>query len=120
MEHRNRIYNEEDLQDKDVFNVWGCEIVVFHNGSPRAIHRCHCMQGRALLQCIMHNCLNVLKQVVSITAYKLKSAICKGIRDFLHVGSDLIRNRSIVEFYNRMKCYNEDKELELRQHLGLV
>jgi hypothetical protein len=34
MEHRNRIYNEEDLQDKDVFNVWGCEIVVFHNGMP--------------------------------------------------------------------------------------
>ena len=73
-----------------------------------------------ILQCIMHNCLNVLKQVVSITAYMLKSAICKGIRDSLHVGSDFIRNQSIFEFYNRVKHYNEDRELELRRCLGLV
>jgi hypothetical protein len=72
------------------------------------------------LQCIMHNCLTVLKQVVSITAYMLKSAICKGIRDSLHVGSDFIRNQSIFGFYNRMKHYNEDRELELRRRLGLV
>ncbi|KAF5413934.1 MAG: hypothetical protein C5S48_10220 [Candidatus Methanogaster sp.] len=32
-----------------------------------------------ILQCIMHNCLNVSKQVVSITAYMLKSAICKSL-----------------------------------------
>jgi len=73
-----------------------------------------------ILQCIMHNCLNVLKQVVSITAYMLKSAICKGIRDSLYVGSDFIRNQSIFEFYNRVKHYNEDRELELRRCLGLV
>ena len=68
----------------------------------------------------MHNCLNVLKQVVSITVYILKSAICRGIRDSLHVGSDFIRNQSIVGFYNQMKQYNEDRELELRRYLGLV
>ena len=72
------------------------------------------------LQCIMHNCLNVLKQVVSITAYTLKSAICEGIRDCLHIGSDLIRNQSIAGLYNRVKRYNEDRELQSRQHLGLV
>jgi hypothetical protein len=68
----------------------------------------------------MHNCLNVLKQVVFITTYMLKSAICKGMRDFLDVGSDFICNQSIFEFYNRMKCYNEDRELQSRQHLGLI
>jgi len=73
-----------------------------------------------ILQCIMHNCLNVLKQVVSITAYMLKSAICKGIRDSLHVESDFICNQSIFEFYNRVKHYNEDRELELRRCLGLI
>ena len=73
-----------------------------------------------ILQCIMHNCLNVLKQVVSITAYMLKSAICKGIRDSLYAGSDFIHNQSIFEFYNQVLHYNEDRELELRRCLGLV
>jgi len=73
-----------------------------------------------ILQCIMHNCLNVLKQVVSITAYMLKSAICKGIHDSLHVESDFICNQSIFEFYNRVKYYNEDRDLEFRRCLGLV
>jgi len=67
------------------------------------------------LQCIMHNCLNVLKEVVSITAYTLKSAICEGIRNCLHIGSDLIRNQSIAGLYNRVKRYNEDRELQSRQ-----
>jgi len=42
------------------------------------------------------------------------------ISDSLHVGSDFIRNQSIFEFYNRVKHYNEDKELESRRCLGLV
>jgi len=68
----------------------------------------------------MHNCLNILKQVVSITAYMLKSAICKGIRDSLYAGSDFIHNQSIFEFYNQVLHYNEDRESELRRCLGLV
>jgi len=50
----------------------------------------------------------------------LKSAICKGIRDSLHVESDFVRNQSIFEFYNQMKQYSEDRELELRRCLGLL
>lgn len=73
-----------------------------------------------ILQCIMHNYLTVLKRVVSITAYTLKSVICKDICDCLRAGYDLICNQSIIEFYKRMKCYNEDRDLELRQHLGLI
>ena len=68
----------------------------------------------------MHNCLNVLKQVAYITAYMLKSAICKGIHDSLYAGSDFIHNQSIFEFYNRLKHYNEDRELEFRRRLGLA
>jgi len=64
--------------------------------------------------------LNVLKQVVSITAYMLKSAICKGIHDSLYAGSDSIHNQSIFEFYNWVKYYNEDRDLELRRCLGLI
>ncbi|MEA1895650.1 MAG: hypothetical protein U9N36_10720 [Euryarchaeota archaeon] len=71
-------------------------------------------------KCIMHNCFNVLNQVVSITNYMLKSAICKGIHDYLYAGFDFIRNQSIFEFYNRVKHYNEDRELELRRCPGLV
>ncbi|PXF60783.1 MAG: hypothetical protein C4B59_07260 [Candidatus Methanogaster sp.] len=51
-----------------------------------------------ILQCIMHNCLNVLKQVVSITAYMLKSAICKGIRDSLYAVSDEVQTMVVHNY----------------------
>ena len=107
-EYRKRWNIETGYRMKKVFKIRTCST----SGVVRSLF--------FILQCIMHNCLNVLKQVVSITAYTLKSAICKGIRDCLHIGSDIICNQSIVGFYNRMKRYNEDRELESRQHLGLV
>nr|QNT35673.1 hypothetical protein HAHEADPM_00007 [uncultured Methanosarcinales archaeon] len=107
-EYRKRWNIETGYRMKNIFKIRTCS----KSGVVRSLF--------FILRCIMHNCLNVLKQVVSITAYTLKSAICEGIRDCLHVGSDLIRNQSIVGFYNRVKRYNEDRELQSRQHLGLV
>ena len=107
-EYRKRWNIETGYRMKNIFKIRTCS----KSGVVRSLF--------FILRCIMHNCLNVLKQVVSITAYTLKSAICEGIRDCLHLGSDLIRNQSIVGFYNRVKRYNEDRELQSRQHLGLV
>ena len=39
---------------------------------------------------------------------------------WMYLGSDLIHNQSIAGLYNRVKRYNEDRELQSRQHLGLV
>jgi len=107
-EYKNRWNIETGYRMKNIFKIRTC------SKSPvvRSLF--------FILRCIMHNYLAVLKQVVHITAYRLKSCICGGIQDYLHSGYSFVSTQSIVGFYDRMKRYSEDRELEFRRRLGLV
>ncbi len=70
-----------------------------------------------VVQCIMHNFLNVQKSILSIAAYQLKSLIAEDIQEYLCV--DKFANTiSFREFYTRMASYNEYRVMELRCRLA--
>jgi len=69
-----------------------------------------------VLQCIMHNLLNLLKSILCITAYELKSLIVEDIQRYLCVGK--LNTIPLSEFYRRISDYNEHRVMELRSHLA--
>jgi len=73
-----------------------------------------------LLQCLIHNYLNMLKRILSITAYTLKSAVQMGLRNSLTPDSNHEIQTSFTDFYNNGVQFNEFRTLEFRRHLGLV
>jgi hypothetical protein len=73
-----------------------------------------------LLQCLLHNYLNILKRILSITAYTLKSAIQKGLWNFYYHESCKETHISYAEFYNNGLRLNEVRVHEFRQQLGLI
>lgn len=73
-----------------------------------------------LLQCLLHNYLNILKRILSITAYTLKSAIQKGLWNSHSYESYKETHISYTEFYNNGLRFNEFRVHEFRQQLGLI
>jgi hypothetical protein len=73
-----------------------------------------------LLQCLMHNYLNLLKRILLITAYTLKSIIQVGLRKSFHSDGYQHVQPSIAVFYNKVKRFNELRIFEFRQHLDLI
>ena len=73
-----------------------------------------------LLQCLMHNYLNMLKRILSITAYVLKSVVQKGLWITLDRKLSQEYPISFTDFYNNGVQFNEFRIFEFRNHLGLV
>ena len=65
----------------------------------------------------MHNFLNLLKSILCITAYELKSLIVEDIQRYLCVG-EFVNTIPLSEFYRRISSYNEHRVMELRSHLA--
>ena len=70
-----------------------------------------------VVQCIMHNLLNVLKSILYITAYELKSLIAEDIQKYLRDGK-FVNTVPFREFYTKMASYNEYRIIELRCQLA--
>jgi len=73
-----------------------------------------------LLRCLIHNYLNMLKRILSITAYTLKSAVQMGLRNSLTPDFNYEIQTSFTDFYKNGVQFNEFRILEFRRHLGLV
>lgn len=73
-----------------------------------------------IIQCILYNIESLLKQVIEIDAYKLKSAISNAI---LKIIKDGYKSLFVVPLKNFMKSlmeYNEDRTAELRESLRIT
>ena len=68
-------------------------------------------------QCILHNLLNVLKSILSITAYKLKSRIAEDIQKYPQDGK-FVNTVPFRDFYTKMASYNKLTRLKRRCALG--
>ncbi|MEA2074298.1 MAG: hypothetical protein U9O85_00950 [Euryarchaeota archaeon] len=71
-----------------------------------------------VVQCIIHNFLNVLKRILHITAHQLKSRIAEDIERRLKVGH--WNNIPLRTFYAKIAHYNRYRMLELRSRLAEV
>jgi hypothetical protein len=72
-----------------------------------------------VIQCIMHNFLNVLKRILRITAYQLKARIVEDLDRYLR-WSRFWNNISLRAFYVKIAYYNRYRTLELRSRLAEV
>lgn len=70
-----------------------------------------------VVQCILHNFLNVQKSILSITAYELKSLITEDIQKYLCDGK-FLHTLPLRVFYAKMASYNERRVIELRYRLA--
>ena len=70
-----------------------------------------------VIECILHNFLNVQKSILSIAAYELKSLITEDIQNYLHDGK-FLNTIPFREFYAKMASYNEHRLMELRCQLA--
>jgi hypothetical protein len=72
-----------------------------------------------VIQCVMHNFLNVLKRILHITAHQLKSLIAEDIEKFLKRGK-FRHSIPLRKFYAKMTYYNRYRVLELQCRLAAV
>ena len=72
-----------------------------------------------VVQCLMHNFLNVLKRILRITAHQLKSRIVEDLDRYLRRGR-FWNNISLRAFYAKIAHYNRYRTLELRSRLAEV
>jgi hypothetical protein len=72
-----------------------------------------------VVQCLMHNFLNVLKRILRITAHQLKSRIVEDLDRYLGRGR-FWNNISLRAFYAKIAHYNRYRVLELRSRLAEV
>ncbi|MBN2845004.1 MAG: transposase [Deltaproteobacteria bacterium] len=70
-----------------------------------------------VIQCIMHNFLNVLKRILRIAAHQLKSRIVEDIEKYLCDGK-FVNTLPLRVFYAKMASYNERRVMELRCQLA--
>lgn len=70
-----------------------------------------------VVQCIMHNFLNLLKRILRITAHQLKARIVEDIERYLRRGGFRIK-LSLRTFYERIAHYNQQRARELRARLA--
>jgi hypothetical protein len=72
-----------------------------------------------LIQCILYNVESLLKQVIAIDAYKLKSAISDAIVTIIKEGYKLLFLFPLRNFMESLREYNENRIKELRDHLRI-
>lgn len=70
-----------------------------------------------VVQCLMHNFLNLLKRILCITAHQLKTLIVEDIERYLRRGG-FRRKLSLRVFYEKIAHYNQQRALELRARLA--
>jgi hypothetical protein len=70
-----------------------------------------------VIQCILHNFLNVLKRILRITAQQLKARIVEDLERYLKRGR-FRRKLSLRVFYGNIAHYNRQRALELRARLA--
>ena len=70
-----------------------------------------------VVQCIMYNILNVLKSILDITAYQMKSVINQDIIKAVTEGIESLCNISINLFLDCLKKFNRERNRALRARL---
>jgi len=73
-----------------------------------------------IIQCIMYNVLNMLKSVLEITAYELKSLINEDINKVVRYG---LKSLNIIPIYVLLDClrwFNEERNRVLRTRLTII
>ena len=70
-----------------------------------------------VVQCLMHNFLNLLKRILCITAQQLKARIVEDIEGYLKRGG-FRRKLSLRVFYEKIAHYNQQRALQLRARLA--
>lgn len=73
-----------------------------------------------VIQCILYNIESLLKQVIVIDAYKLKSAISDAILSIIIDGYESLIALPLRDFMNSLRKYNEDRTAELREGLRIT
>ena len=73
-----------------------------------------------VIQCIMYNILNVLKSVLDITAYQMKSVINQDIIQAVIEGINSLCNIPIKLFLDCLKRYNKERNRALRARLRYI
>jgi hypothetical protein len=70
-----------------------------------------------VVQCIMYNILNVLKSVLNITAYQMKSVINQDVIKAVINGIDSLCNIPVKLFLDRLTKFNRERNRALRARL---
>lgn len=70
-----------------------------------------------VIQCIMYNILNMLKSVLKITAYELKSSINEEIIKILRYGFKSLSRGPVQLFLDCFNTYNREQKRVLRKRL---
>ena len=73
-----------------------------------------------LIQCLLYNIESLLKQVIEIDAYKLKSAISDAIVTVITKGYKSLFIVPIQKFINSLRKYNENRNKELLYRLRVT
>jgi hypothetical protein len=71
-----------------------------------------------IVQCIMHNILNVLKSVLDITAYQMKSVINQEIIKAVTEGIKSLCSVPVKSFFDCLSKYNKERSRALRARLS--
>ena len=70
-----------------------------------------------VIQCTLYNILNMLKSVLEITAYELKSLINEDIIKVVKYGLKSLYTMPVKLFLNCLKVYNQTRKRDLRSQL---
>ena len=73
-----------------------------------------------LIQCLLYNIESLLKLVIEIDAYKLKSTISDAIEIVIKEGYKLLGNVTMQNFMNNLWEFMENRTKELRDRLSLT
>ncbi len=73
-----------------------------------------------LIQCLLYNIESLLKLVIEIDTYKLKSTISDAIEIIIKEGYKLLGNVTVQNFMNNLWEFMENRTKELRDRLSLT
>ena len=73
-----------------------------------------------LIQCLLYNIENLLKLVIEIDAYKLKSAISDAIVMIIIEGYKLLCNVTVQNFMNSLWEFKENRTKDLHDRLRVT
>jgi hypothetical protein len=103
-EYKRRWNIETGYRVKNVFKIRTCT----KKAIPRVLF--------FVIQCLLHNYLNVLKRILEISAQRLKALVAEDIE---HLQRGIVfRVPCIREFYAALRGYNERRRRELRARLA--
>ena len=103
-EYKRRWNIETGYRVKNVFKIRTC--------AKKAIHRVLFF----VIQCLLHNYLNVLKRTLEISAQKLKALVAEEIEQLER--RIVVRVPCFRGFYAALRTYNERRQRELRARLA--